>query len=179
MTALRDAVKRQAPQRGQFAKLLQAVNSNMSLPSSLEFNEAEKLKHFENILKIIPDFRGQWDFYLETPKSQRTYKTLRQRLQDLINCDAEEAQTRQQEDAFAKQLGGGQNNGKGLTGKGHGKTKSKDKNNKDASPANVDSQVQKLKDQTSLKDAQLSALAGQLKKAGIQPGFKSVREKRG
>ena len=38
MTALRDAVKRQAPQRGQFAKLLQAVESNMSLPSSLEFN---------------------------------------------------------------------------------------------------------------------------------------------
>ena len=115
----------------------------------------------------------------KTPKSQRTYQALRQRLQDLINRDAEEAQRRQQEDAFAKQLGGGQNGGKGLTGKGDGKTKGKDKDNKDASPTKIDSQVQKLKDQTSLKDAQLSALAGQLKKAGIQPDFKSAREKQG
>ena len=117
---------------------------------------------------------------METPKSQRNYNALRQRLQDLINRDAEEAQRRQQEDAFAKQLGGGQNGGKGLTGKGgDGQTKGKDNDNKNASPANVDTQVQKLKDQTSLKDAQLSALAGQLKKAGIQPDFKSAKERRG
>ena len=39
--------------------------------------------------------------------------------------------------------------------------------------------MQKLKDQTSMKDSQLSALAGQLKKAGIQPDFKSSRDRRG
>ena len=182
MIALRDAVKRQAPQRGQFAKLLHAIDSNMSLPSSLEFNEAEKLKHLENILKIIPDFRGQWDFYLEMKKADRSYQGLRQRLQDLINRDSEESQRRQQEEAFSKQLGGGgQNGGKGLAGKGDGAKGAKgDKGKKkDAAPSNVDAQVQRLKDQTSMKDSQLSALAGQLKKAGIQPDFKSSRERRG
>ena len=102
----------------------------MSLPSSLEFNEAEKLKHLEKFLKIIPDFRGQWDFYLETPKSQRTYQALRQRLQDLINRDAEEAQRRQQEDAFAKQLGGGQTEAKGLLEKVMAKLKAKTRTTK-------------------------------------------------
>ena len=89
----------------------------MAMTSAVAISEADRLKHLEQIVKPIPDFRTQWEFHLETEKSQRTYLGLRQRLRDLIDRDHEEDQRRMQEDAFSKQLGS-RDSGKGLSGKG-------------------------------------------------------------
>ena len=92
MLALRDAVKRQPPQRSHVAKLLQALDSNMALPSAYDFNDADKMKHMEQIMRLVPDFRAQWELHLESNRTDRSFQTLRQRLKHLIDRDAEEEQ---------------------------------------------------------------------------------------
>ena len=134
MQALRDAVKKSPPSRAHFQKLVTALDSNMAMTSAVAISEADRVKHLEQIVKLIPDFRTQWEFHLETNKAQRTYLGFRQRLKDLIDRDHEEDQRQMQEDAFSRQLGS-RDSGKGLSGKGTvkddaDKAKPKDQRNK-------------------------------------------------
>ena len=73
----------------------------MALPSAYDFSEADKMKHMEQIMRLVPDFRTQYEFHLESNNNERSSQSLRQRLKDLIDRYAEEKQRRQQEDSFA------------------------------------------------------------------------------
>ena len=48
----------------------------------------------EPMLQGVPDFAVQWDFHLETPRSERTYDGLKNRLQQLVDRDARNQQRR-------------------------------------------------------------------------------------
>ena len=65
----------------------------------------------ESMLQRVPGFAVQWDFHLETPRSERTYEGLKNRLQELVDRDARNSQRQQQEAHFTKQLGGSSGSG--------------------------------------------------------------------
>ena len=177
MQALRDAIKKAPPQRAQFQKLLTALDANMSMTSAFSIAEADKLKMLEQIVKLIPDLRTQWEFHLESSKADRSYAVLRQRIKG--HC--------------------GQGFGRGSEACSRGsllettwwpRTRKQRTCRKDQPPhkpgpkakvnkEQVDGDIARIKKQASYKDAQLSALAGQLKKAGLQPDYSKVREERG
>ena len=84
----------------------------------------------------------------------------------IIERDEEQKQRKDQEEAFAKQLGG-QDAQRGLNGR-ETKTPKKDAPGPKApAPEAPD----KVKQQLSQKDRQIQALAGQLKAAGFKPDF--------
>ena len=84
MQALRDAIKKAPPQRAQFQKLLTALDANISMTSAFSIAEADKLKMLEQIVKLIPDLRTQWEFHLESSKADRSYAVLRQCIKDIV-----------------------------------------------------------------------------------------------
>jgi len=56
MTSLRDAVRTQPPPRSQFRRLLQAIESNLSIESAEDMACTEKLDVIETLLEQVPDF---------------------------------------------------------------------------------------------------------------------------
>ena len=78
-----------------------------------------------------------------------------------------------QEDAFSRQLGS-RDSGKGLSGKGTEKGTVPNAKAQKQQKESDSAEIAKAKEQSAYKDAQLSALAGQLKKAGVTPDFSSV-----
>ena len=63
MLALRDAVKATPPQRSNFKKLTQALDSNLTMESATEISESEKLNLLEDMLSVVPDFSTQLEFH--------------------------------------------------------------------------------------------------------------------
>ena len=59
MTSLRDAVRHQPPPSSQFRRLLQAVESNLSLESADDMSATETLDVVETLLEQVPDFAAQ------------------------------------------------------------------------------------------------------------------------
>ena len=59
MQALRDAVRQCPPTRSAFKKLIQALDSNMTMESAAEITEAERLNLLEDMMSVIPDFTTQ------------------------------------------------------------------------------------------------------------------------
>ena len=165
MTALRDAVRSNAPVRNQFPRLLQAIENNLSLESAEDMTQAEILDCLEQLMDQVPDFKEQMVLYRETPQLARTQELLTDRLRRLIDFDEERKQRLDQEQAFAKQLG----TGKALAGRGSSDQQPKEDKHADTKAA------AKAKEQISAKDRQITALAGQLKKAGMTPEFPSKR----
>ena len=92
---------------------------------------------------------------------------LQDRLRRLIDFDEEQKQRRDQEQAFRSQLGTG---GKALAGRNGDGNQRQPKADGDQSLSGA-SATAKAKEQLSNKDRQISALAGQLKKAGLSPEF--------
>ena len=77
------------------------------------------------------------------------------------------------EDEFSKHLGS-TDSGKGLSGKGA--ADEADKGSQQKNKQQESAEISKIKEQSAHKDAQLSALAGHIKKAGVIPDFASVRK---
>ena len=125
---------------------------------------AEILDCLEQLMDQVPDFKEQMVLYRETTQLARTPELLQDRLRRLIDFDEERKQRLDQEQAFAKQLG----TGKALAGRGADQHPKEDKHADTKAAA-------KTKEQISAKDRQISALAGQLKKAGMTPDFLSKR----
>ena len=176
MQALRDAVKATPPARNAFKKLIQALDSNMTMESAAEISESEKLNLLEDMMSVIPDFTTQFEFHLEAPRSERTYANLKSRIQELVDRDQRKAQRDQQQQQFSKQLGGkgqGQADGqKGLAGR----TDRPSPSPKAAGYKDLEAQVAKLKEQAAYKDKQISGLSGQMKEAGLKPDFQSIKQ---
>ena len=93
MTALRDAVRSNAPVRNQFPRLLQAIENNLSLESAEEMTQAEILDCLEQLLDQVPDFKEQMVLYRETAQLARTPELLQDRLRRLIDHDEERKQS--------------------------------------------------------------------------------------
>ena len=89
------------------------------------------------------------------------------RLKSMIELDEEKQQRIQQEEAFAKQLGTSQQ--VGLPAKEERPKNPQQK--KETVPSPVTGKDAKSKEQISQKDRTITALAGQLRKAGVQPDF--------
>ena len=70
MLALRDAVKQAPPARSAFKKLIQALDSNLTLESASDIREADKLNLLEEMMNSVPDFTTQMEFYHESPHSE-------------------------------------------------------------------------------------------------------------
>ena len=104
MQALRDAVKATPPARHAFKKLIQALDSNLTMESASEISESEKLNLLEDMMSVIPDFSTQFEFHLEAPRSERTYANLKARIQELVDRDQRKTQRDQQQQQFSKQL---------------------------------------------------------------------------
>ena len=161
MTALPDAVRSNAPVRSQFPRLLQAIENNLSLESSDEMTQAEILDCLEQILDQVPDLEEQMVLYRETPQRARTPELLRNRLRKLIDHDEERKQRLNHEQIFAMQLG----TGKAMAGRGARQQSPKEDQQADTKAA------ERAKEQLSAKDRNISALAGQLMRAGFTPEF--------
>ena len=60
MNSLRDAAKKAAPNRQQFRRLMQAVETNLGLESAEDMSYAEVLDIIEDLMDLVPDFRVRW-----------------------------------------------------------------------------------------------------------------------
>ena len=165
MTALRDAIKPSPPRRNSFSRLVQAIEGNLALESSEDMSQAEVLDALETLLDLVPDFREQMTLHREIPQHARDLDMLINRLKRIVDQDEERKQRQEQEAAFAKQLG---------TTKGF-VAKNQDNGNVDKSASSSTAKDSKAKELLSHKDRQISALAGQLKQAGVRPDFASAR----
>ena len=169
LNALRNSVKKGPPGRGQFPKLLQAVEENLCMESSGEMTEGEIRDILEDMFASVPDFDTQMQLYQEVPATERNSQNLLKRLRFLIDKDDEKQQRALQEQAFTQQLGTKERNQQGKHDEG--------KTPPGKSPPG-DAGTSKTKELLSHKDRQISALAGQLKRAGQTPDFSAARRGR-
>ena len=76
MKSLRDAVRKSSPGRPQFRRILQAMESNLGLESAEDMSDAEVLDLMEEVMDLVPDFKGQLELHREIPKSARSHNLI-------------------------------------------------------------------------------------------------------
>ena len=59
MNSLRDAVRKSPPVR----RLLQAIESNLGLESAEDMSGAEVLDLMEELMDLVPDFKGKMELH--------------------------------------------------------------------------------------------------------------------
>ena len=84
MQSLRDSIRKAAPVRSQFRRLVQALESNLSLESAGDMSEAEILDLLQTLLDLVPDFAGQMELHREVPRSARSYHMLVSQLKWIV-----------------------------------------------------------------------------------------------
>ena len=72
MASLRDAVRKQPPNKSQFCRLLQALEANLAMESAEDMSSAEISDMVETLLELVPDFSAQLELHRETPREERT-----------------------------------------------------------------------------------------------------------